>query len=90
MRWQLQDAKQRFSALVRCARSEGPQVVTRHGEAVAVVVSIEEFRRLTGDKPDFKHFLMAAPDLDALEIIRPRELARTVEFDAPEDPSSRG
>jgi antitoxin Phd len=89
MPWQLQDAKQRFSALVRRARSEGPQIVTRHGEAVAVVVSIEEFRRLTGDKPDFKQFLLAAPELDALEIDRSRELARVVELDAPAGPSSR-
>jgi antitoxin Phd len=81
VRWQLQDAKQRFSALVRRARSEGPQVVTRHGEAVAVVIGIDEYRRLTGDKPDFKHFLLAAPDLDALEIDRSGERARTVELD---------
>ena len=40
MRWQLQEAKQRFSELVRQARSNGPQVVTRHGEEVAVIVSI--------------------------------------------------
>ncbi len=83
MRWQLQDAKQRFSELVRHARSKGPQVVTRHGEAVVVVMSIEEYRRLTRDKPDFKQFLQAAPDLGALEIDRARERARIVEFDTP-------
>ncbi|HEY8557152.1 MAG TPA: type II toxin-antitoxin system Phd/YefM family antitoxin [Actinomycetes bacterium] len=87
MRWQLQDAKQRFSALVRQARNEGPQIVTRHGEAVAVVVSIDEYRRLTDDKPDFKQFLLAAPDLDALEIDRSTELPRIVELDTPVDPS---
>jgi prevent-host-death family protein len=80
MRWQLQDAKQRFSELVRHARREGPQVVTRHGEEVAVVVSIEEYRRLTSDKPAFKEFLLAAPDLGALELERSSERARTVEL----------
>jgi len=80
MRWQLQDAKQRFSQLVRTAQDEGPQVVTRHGEEVAVVVSIEEYRRLTADKPDFKDFLLSAPDLDLLEIARTTERARTIEF----------
>src|SRR5215217_1742482 len=64
MRWQLQEAKQRFSELVRHARADGPQVVTRHGEEVAVVVSIEEYRRLTDELPSFKDFLLAAPDLD--------------------------
>ena len=83
MRWQLQEAKQRFSELVRQARSKGPQVVTRHGEDVAVVVSVEEYRRLTGDKPGFKQFLRAAPELDSLEIERSRERARVVELDAP-------
>jgi prevent-host-death family protein len=80
MRWQLQDAKQRFSQLVRHARDEGPQVVTRHGEEVAVVVSIEEYRRLTHDKPDFRDFLLAAPDLSALELDRAGERARVVEL----------
>jgi prevent-host-death family protein len=88
MRWQLQEAKQRFSALVRRARSEGPQVVTRHGEAVAVVVGIDEYRRLIGDKPDFKQFLLAAPDLDMLEIDRSHERARVVELGSPANPSS--
>jgi prevent-host-death family protein len=80
MRWQLQDAKQRFSQLVRHARDEGPQVVTRNGEEVAVVVSIEEYRRLTRNKPDFRDFLLAAPDLDVLEIDRAGERARIVEL----------
>jgi prevent-host-death family protein len=39
MRWQLQEAKQRFSELIRQARSKGPQVMTRHGEDVAVVLT---------------------------------------------------
>jgi prevent-host-death family protein len=87
MRWQLQEAKQRFSELVRHARAEGPQVVTKHGEEVAVVVSIEEYRRLTDELPSFKQFLLAAPDLDALGIDRPRERARVVELPTPVTPS---
>jgi len=83
MRWQLQEAKQRFSELVRHARADGPQVVTRHGEEVAVVVSIEEYRRLTDELPSFKDFLLAAPDLGALDIDRSREPARVVELTPP-------
>jgi prevent-host-death family protein len=85
MRWQLQEAKQRFSELLRQARAHGPQVVTKHGEEVAVVVSIEDYRRLTDELPSFKEFLRAAPDLDALEVERPREPARVVELAAPAD-----
>ena len=47
--WRLQDAKARFSELVRRVRSEGPQHVTVHGRDEVVVISAEEFRRLRGD-----------------------------------------
>ncbi|MDP1585823.1 MAG: type II toxin-antitoxin system Phd/YefM family antitoxin [Bradyrhizobium sp.] len=48
--WLLQDAKARFSELVRRVRSEGPQRVTVHGRDEVVVISSEEFRRLKGDR----------------------------------------
>jgi prevent-host-death family protein len=47
--WLLQDAKARFSELVRKVRSDGPQHVTVHGRDEVVVISAEEFRRLKGD-----------------------------------------
>jgi prevent-host-death family protein len=47
--WLLQDAKARFSELVRRVRSEGPQHVTVHGRDEVVVIAAEEFRRLKGD-----------------------------------------
>jgi prevent-host-death family protein len=47
--WLLQDAKARFSELVRRVRSEGPQHVTVHGREAVVVIATEEFRRLKGD-----------------------------------------
>jgi prevent-host-death family protein len=49
-RWPLQDAKARFSELVRRVRSEAPQHVTVHGRDEVVVISAEEFRRLKGDR----------------------------------------
>ena len=45
----MQDAKARFSELVRKVRSEGPQHVTVHGRDEVVVIAAEEFRRLTGN-----------------------------------------
>ncbi len=48
-RWLLQDAKARFSELVRRVRSEGPQRVTVHGRDEVVVIAAEEFRRLKGE-----------------------------------------
>ena len=80
MPWQLQEAKQRFSQLVRSAVDEGPQVVTRRGEEVVVVVSTAEFQRLSGRVPDFKDFLLSLPDLDSLEIRRAGDVGRLVEL----------
>jgi len=76
MSWQLQEAKQRFSELVRRTLEEGPQVVTKHGEEVVVVVSVEEFRRMSRNdekKMDFKEFLLSAPDLSVLDLERPKD-----------------
>lgn len=47
-RWRLQDAKARFSELVRMAHSDGPQHVTLHGRDAVVVVAADEFNRLQG------------------------------------------
>jgi prevent-host-death family protein len=48
--WLLQDAKARFSELVRKVHAEGPQHVTVHGRDEVVVIAAEEFRRLKGAK----------------------------------------
>lgn len=68
MSWQVQDAKQRFSELVQRAIDEGPQMVTRRGKDAVVVVAADEYRRLAGGVPDFKAFLLSAPDLSQLEL----------------------
>lgn len=47
--WHLQEAKARFSELVRRVRSEGPQHVTVHGRDEVVVIAAEEFRRMQGN-----------------------------------------
>lgn len=48
-RWALQDAKARFSEVVRKAKTEGPQKITVHGREEVVVVSVEEYRRVKGE-----------------------------------------
>ncbi len=60
-RWQLQEAKARFSELVKLADSEGPQEITLHGEPKAVVVSKVEFERLRRPKPSLAAFLRGSP-----------------------------
>ncbi|MBA2414895.1 MAG: type II toxin-antitoxin system prevent-host-death family antitoxin [Geodermatophilaceae bacterium] len=80
MSWQLQEAKQRFSELVRKAESEGPQVVTRNGREVVVVVSAEEFHRTREPKMNFKEFLMPGPDFDLLDIERAEDMPREIDW----------
>jgi prevent-host-death family protein len=88
MRWQLQQAKQRFSELLRRVEEEGPQIVTRHGEDIAVIVEISEYRHLTGGSTDFKEFLLTAPDLGELEIERSGRPAPRIDLAVHEQPSA--
>jgi len=80
MRWQVQDAKQRFSELIRAARVEGPQVVTRHGEEIAVVIYIADYRHLTGEIAEFKDYLQSGPDFDDLDLARSAEHPRIIDW----------
>ena len=81
--WQLQEAKQRFSELIRAVQTNGPQFVTKHGQQVAVVLDIVDYRRMVGVElvQDFKSFLASAPDLSDLEIERSTEPVRQVDIE---------
>ena len=59
--WQLQEAKNRFSELINRALSEGPQVVTRRGEEVVVVVSKLEYEKIIKAQPDLVEFFRQSP-----------------------------
>ncbi len=57
--WQLQEAKARFSEFLDAALRKGPQVVTRRGVQAAVLVPIEEWRRLQRQsRPNLKELLL--------------------------------
>lgn len=58
--WQVQDAKARFSELLDAALEKGPQIVTRRGVETAVLVPIDEWRRLRREAhPNLKDWLLA-------------------------------
>lgn len=58
--WPVQDAKARFSELLETSLSEGPQIVTKRGKEAAVLVPIDEWRRLEKRaRPDLKELLLA-------------------------------
>lgn len=76
--WQLQDAKARFSELVRRARTEGPQRVTVRGQDAVVVIAADELDRLlppTGDAVPFVAF-MEGLAVDGLNLTRDRDTGR--------------
>lgn len=57
--WQVQDAKARFSEFLDATIKKGPQVVTRRGIETAVLVPIEEWRRLQqSSRPSLKSLLL--------------------------------
>ena len=58
--WQLQDAKNRFSEVVKRAGDEGPQTVTVHGRRAAVVMSALEYDLLIKPRMSFNEFLMSS------------------------------
>jgi prevent-host-death family protein len=60
-KWPVQDAKSRFSEFLDTAIAEGPQIVTRRGVETAVLLPIEQWRRLeTMTKPDLKELLLTS------------------------------
>ena len=78
--WQVQEAETRLSEVIERARTEGPQTITRHGAARAVVLSIEDYSALATNKPDFKQHLLGGPKFDEFEVGRDRDTGRDVEI----------
>ena len=79
MTWNLADAKNRLSEVVNLALTEGPQTITRRKDAV-VVISAEKFAELTGNKLDFKEYLLQGVGLDELDLTRDRSPGRDVDL----------
>ena len=71
-KWPVHDAKRRLSELIEVAQYDGPQVITRHGNERAVVLSLNDYRKLEAAKPDFRDYLLSGPKVDDFAIDRPR------------------
>jgi prevent-host-death family protein len=63
-KWQLQQARTKLAELIRLAAIEGPQVVTYRGADRAVVLSADEYYRLSAARPNFAQFLLSGPKWD--------------------------
>jgi len=76
--WQLQEAKARFSEVIKKAVKEGPQSITVHGEPSAIVISSEEYQRLKHPRESFVKFMRSSP-LYGVELDLEREQTLTRE-----------
>lgn len=81
MNWQLQEAKNKFSRVVEDARHTGPQIVTVRGKEAVVVLSIEDYRRMTPKQESLADFLMNSPLRGSgIEIEREQDFGRDIEL----------
>jgi prevent-host-death family protein len=79
--WKLQDAKNRFSEVVKRALKAGPQIVTLRGRETAVVLSVEEYRRLARPKVGLVEFLQSSPLTEVeLDLERDQDTGREIEL----------
>jgi prevent-host-death family protein len=72
--WQVQEARRHFRELFNAAAEQGPQRIVRRGKRVAVVLSEEEWRRLSDGVPSFGELLASCP-IERKDL-RPRRAAR--------------
>ena len=79
MDWQLAEAKNRLSEVVRRALAEGPQRITRRDEAV-VVIAETDYQRIIGQRPSFISYLTAGASFEDLRLERDRTPARDVDL----------
>ena len=79
--WQLQEAKNCLSAVVKEARRGAPQTITLHGAPAAVVLSFEQYQELTRPRSPLSEFFRSSPlrDLE-LDLERSRDVGREVEL----------
>jgi prevent-host-death family protein len=62
--WQLQEAKAKFSEVVKRTSIE-PQLITVRGQGVAIMLSLETYKKLVKPKPNLYEFMQSSPLCDA-------------------------
>lgn len=79
--WALQDAKSRFSAVVDRAVAIEPQIVTRRGTPVAVLISYDMYKSVAADDRSVVDVLLGGPRIEGgLDVSRDKAQPRVVEF----------
>ncbi len=79
--WALQDAKNRFSAVVNRTLKEGPQIVTRHGVPVVAIVPIADFKAQNSTGKSFVQFFRSSPLCGAdIDLSRDKSTGRDTQL----------
>lgn len=76
-RWQLQGAKHQLSKVIEHAITDCPQIITRHGKEVVVVMAFSERNKQASQRPELVDILLQCPEKDfqiPREVDAPREL----------------
>lgn len=77
--WNVADAKARLSELIEVVHRDGPQLISKRGKGVAVLVSVEEWQRKSERSGSLAQFFAASPLRESeLEVERPSDGARDV------------
>jgi prevent-host-death family protein len=75
--WQLQEAKNKLSKVVDDAISQGPQVITRHGVEVVIVIAYEQFRKMTASEQKLSDYFRNSPLVgEELDLTRDKSATR--------------
>ena len=78
-KWQVQEAKNKFSEVVRKATEEGPQTVTKYGKDSVVILSAEDYERMRRGGKDLVEFMQDSPLSDVeLDMERDKSTSRDV------------
>lgn len=79
--WKLEDAKARFSEVVRRAREEGPQAVTVRGRRAVVIIDAEDYERLAKPRPSVPLVaFLESLHMDGLDLTREPDKGREIEL----------
>lgn len=79
--WQLQEAKNKFSEVIRKAQTEGPQTITKHGEDAVIVMSIKDYRKFGKPSTSLVQFMSCSPLAEyEIPLVRDIFIDRKTEF----------
>ena len=75
--WQMQEAKNKLSKVVDDALNQGPQIITRHGVEVVIVIAYEQFQKMTASEQKLSDFFRNSPlASEELDLTRDKSAIR--------------